>query len=131
MDINKELVLKALECREKSYSPYSKFKVGAAILTENGEIYTGCNIENASYTPTVCAERVAIFKAISNGEKKIMKIAVVGKIGEFTYPCGVCRQVIREFCNENCDVIIAKNETEYKIIKFSDILPYSFGSEDL
>ena len=131
MDINEKLVLKAIESREKSYSPYSNFKVGAAVLSEDEEIYTGCNIENASYTPTTCAERVAIFKAISNGAKKIKKIAVVGKIGEYTYPCGVCRQVMREFCDDNCEILIIKNEFEYKIMKFSEILPYSFGPEDL
>ncbi len=131
MEENKKLISVALDSQKKAYVPYSGFKVGAAVLTECGEIYGGCNIENASYTPTICAERVAIFKAIFDGCKKIKKIAVVGKENEFTYPCGVCRQVIREFCTEDCELIIIKNKTEFKILKFSEILPYSFGPEDL
>lgn len=130
-DINKVLIDLALESREKAYVPYSNFKVGSAILTEDGSIYSGCNIENASYTPTVCAERVAIFKAIFDGHRNIKKIAVVGKIGDFTFPCGVCRQVIREFCSDDCEIIIIKNKDEHKVLKFSDILPYSFGASDL
>lgn len=130
-NINKVLIDLALESREKAYVPYSNFKVGAAILTEDGSIYSGCNIENASYTPTVCAERVAIFKAIFDGHRNIKKIAVVGKLGDFTFPCGVCRQVIREFCTDDCEIIIIKDINEHKILKFSEILPYSFGASDL
>lgn len=131
MNIYEKLIKEAILVREKAYTPYSNFKVGACVLTDSNNLYTGCNIENASLTPTVCAERVAIFKAISNGEKKIKKIAIVGKFDSYTYPCGVCRQVIREFCDENFEFIIIKNEKEYKILNIKDILPYSFGPEDL
>lgn len=130
-EIYQKLVELALESREKAYAPYSKFKVGSAILTEDDKIYTGCNIENASYTPTVCAERVAIFKAVFDGHIKIKKVAVVGKLEDFTFPCGVCRQVIREFCTDDCEIIIIKNINEYKVFKFTEILPYSFGASDL
>lgn len=124
-----ELIRKALEAKKKAYVPYSQFHVGAAILTENDEVYTGCNIENASYTPTICAERTAIFKAVSEGHRKIKTIAVVGD-ADFTYPCGVCRQVIREFGKE-ATVIIANSEDEYKEYKLKELLPHSFGPEDL
>ena len=125
----KELIRKALEAQKKAYVPYSKFHVGAAIVTENDEVFTGCNIENASYTPTICAERTAIFKAVSEGHRKIKTIAVVGD-GDFTYPCGVCRQVIREF-GKDARVIIANSEDEYKEYKLKELLPHSFGPEDL
>lgn len=131
MNIYEKLIKEALNIRKKAYTPYSQFKVGACVLAESGNFYAGCNIENASLTPTVCAERVAIFKAISNGEKKITKIAIVGKLDNYTYPCGVCRQVIREFCDENFEFIIIKNENEYKVLNIKEILPYSFGPEDL
>ena len=93
---NKELINKALEAKEKAYVPYSSYHVGAALITEDNEVYTGCNIEIASYSPTLCAERTAIFKAVSEGHLKVKTIAIVGD-SSFTYPCGVCRQVIREF----------------------------------
>lgn len=129
MDI-KDLINKALEAREKAYVPYSDFKVGAALLAKSGNIYTGCNIESASYTPTICAERTAISKAVSEGDKEIDAIAVVGDSQEYTYPCGVCRQVIREF-GKDATLIIAKSEDEYRIYKLEDLLPFSFGPEDL
>lgn len=95
------LVSKACEAMKSAYTPYSGFKVGAALLTKGGKVYTGCNIENASYTPTICAERVAFFSAVRDGERDFCKIAIVGGkggvISSFTYPCGVCRQVMREF----------------------------------
>lgn len=126
---NKDLVNLAIKSQKNAYVPYSKFKVGAALVTEDGEIYTGCNIEIASYSPTLCAERTAIFKAVSEGHRKIAKIAVVGD-SEFTYPCGVCRQVIREF-GQDTIILIANKDGEYKEYKLEDILPYSFGPEDL
>lgn len=126
---NKLLIKKALEAKEKAYVPYSNFHVGAALITENDEIYTGCNIEIASYSPTICAERTAIFKAISEGQKKIKAIAIVGD-NDFTYPCGVCRQVIREF-GKDAHVIIANSEEDYREYKLEDLLPHSFGPEDL
>ncbi len=125
----KRLIKKALEAKEKAYVPYSGFHVGAAILTENNEIYTGCNIEIASYSPTICAERTAIFKGISEGELKVKAIAVLGD-SEYTYPCGVCRQVIREF-GKDALVIVAKSEDDYKEYRLEELLPYSFGPEDL
>ncbi|NLY78085.1 MAG: cytidine deaminase [Tissierellia bacterium] len=128
MDINK-LIKKALEAKERAYVPYSKFKVGAALLTEDGELFTGCNIEVSSYSPTLCAERTAIFKAISEGHKKIKAIAVVGD-SDFTYPCGVCRQVMREF-GKDATIIVANSEEDYRIYKLEELLPHSFGPEDL
>jgi len=131
----KILIGQALAARELSYSPYSKFKVGAALLTEDGRIFSGCNIENAAYTPTNCAERTAIFKAVSEGVKKFAAIAVVGGFenkGEYCFPCGVCRQVLQEFCSpENFTIIVAKNETDYIEYKLKDLLPHGFGPEDL
>jgi len=123
------LAKQALEAQEFSYSPYSKFRVGAALLTKSGKVYTGCNIESASYTPTICAERAAIAKAVSEGEREFEAIAVTGD-GDWTYPCGVCRQVIREF-SPDLLVIIVKSETEYREHRLSELLPYSFGPEDL
>ncbi|QQY80827.1 cytidine deaminase [Keratinibaculum paraultunense] len=125
----KYLIKKALEAKKKAYVPYSKFRVGAAILTENGDIYTGCNIEIASYSPTICAERTAIFKAISEGHRNIKAIAIVGD-SNFTYPCGVCRQVIREF-GKDALIIVANSEDEYREYTLDELLPYSFGPEDL
>jgi len=128
MDI-RLLIQKALEAKEKAYVPYSNFHVGAALLADNGDIYTGCNIESASYTPTICAERTAISKAVSEGETKFKAIAVVGD-SEYTYPCGVCRQVIREF-GKDMKIIIAKSEDEYREYTLEELLPHSFGPEDL
>lgn len=125
----KALIEQALKFKEKAYAPYSNFHVGAAILTENSEVYGGCNIEIASYSPTICAERTAIFKAVSEGNLKIKAIAIVGDSG-FTYPCGVCRQVIREFAKD-VKIIIAKSQDEYKEYTLEDLLPHSFGPEDL
>jgi len=127
----KELVIKALEAREKSYSPYSKFKVGAAVLTENDLIYTGCNIENASYGATNCAERTAIFKAVSDGHTTIKAIAIVGDTSTHTYPCGICRQVIAEFSTDATEVILVKNENDYIVKTMEEILPGAFTKADL
>jgi len=128
MDVS-QLIKKALEAKERAYVPYSNFRVGAALLTEDGEIFTGCNIEISSYSPTLCAERTAIFKAVSEGHKKIKAIAVVGD-SNFTYPCGVCRQVIREF-GKDATIIVANSEDDYRTYKLEDLLPHSFGPEDL
>jgi cytidine deaminase len=124
-----ELVKKAYEGMENAYVPYSKFKVGAAVLTKSGKVYTGCYIENASYGATNCAERTAIFKAVSEGEKEIEAIAIVSATEDYTFPCGICRQVIREF-GKGCKVIIAKG-LEYRVFDLNEILPYDFGPEDL
>ena len=123
------LIRKALEAQKKAYAPYSNFRVGASVLTEDGEIYTGCNIEISSYSPTLCAERTAIFKAISEGHKRIKAVAVVGD-SDFTYPCGVCRQVIREF-GKDAIIIVANSEKDYKEYRLDELLPHSFGPEDL
>lgn len=121
----------AIDARENAYVPYSKFKVGAAVLTEDGSIYTGCNIENASYGATNCAERTAIFKAVSEGHKKIKAIAIVGDMSTNTYPCGICRQVIVEFATKDIDIILVKNEEDYVIKTMEEILPGAFTKEDL
>lgn len=132
---DKELVIEAINAMKNSYSPYSDFKVGAALLTESGKIYTGCNIENVAFGPSVCAERVAFFKAISEGEKNFSKIAVVGgKNGVITSPtppCGVCRQVMREFCSDNFEILIVRENENYDKVLLKDLLPYSFKPEIL
>lgn len=125
------LVSKALQAKEKAYVPYSKFKVGAAVLTEDGKVYTGCNIENASYGATNCAERTAIFKAVSEGHTTIKAIAIVGIENDYTYPCGICRQVIAEFASEDIQIILGKNENEYLIKTLEEILPGAFTKKDL
>ncbi len=132
---DRELVLKAIDAMKNSYSPYSSFKVGAALLTESGKAYTGCNIENVAFGPTVCAERVAFFKAISEGEKNFLKIAVVGGkngiISSSTPPCGVCRQVMREFCNDDFEILIVRENENYEKALLKDLLPHSFKPEIL
>lgn len=126
-----ELVNKAKEAAERSYSPYSGFTVGAALLTKSGRVYLGCNIESASYSPTNCAERTAFFKAVSEGEREFLKIAIVGGKGldfkDFCPPCGVCRQVMKEFCDEGFTVILGKNGEEMKVLSLGELLPYGFG----
>jgi len=128
---NEDLIKEAINAREMAYVPYSHFKVGAAVLTESDKLYTGCNIENASFGATNCAERTAIFKAQSEGERKIKKIAIVGDFTNITAPCGICRQVISEFSDENTIIIMAKNEKEYIVKKVNEILPFAFTKNDL
>ena len=132
---DKELILKAIESMKISYSPYSNFKVGAALLSESGKVYTGCNIENVAFGPSICAERVAFFKAISEGEKNFSKIAVVGGkdgiISSSTPPCGVCRQVMREFCNDDFEILIVRENGNYDKVLLKDLLPNSFKPEIL
>ena len=127
----KELIIEALGAREKAYAPYSEFKVGAAVLMENGEIFAGCNIENASYGATNCAERTAIFKAVSEGSKEIKAIAIIGDLRNYTYPCGICRQVMSEFAKGNTSIILAKNENDYIVKSLEEVLPGAFTSKDL
>ncbi|WP_353939732.1 cytidine deaminase [uncultured Treponema sp.] len=126
-----KLIKKAIEMLNFSYAPYSNFHVGAALLTSEGEIYTGCNIENAAYGPSNCAERTAIFKAVSEGKKEFEAIAVVGgkngKIEDFCPPCGVCRQVLAEFCKKDFEIVLAKSTNEYKIMTLEQLLPESFS----
>ncbi|OJV64544.1 MAG: cytidine deaminase [Clostridiales bacterium 38-18] len=124
-----ELVEKAYEAMQFSYSPYSNFKVGAALLTTSGKVYTGCNVEIASFGATNCAERTAIFKAISEGNHDYSAIAVVSSSRDFTYPCGICRQVIVEFAKD-IDIIVAK-DYDYEVYKIDELLPKSFTQIDL
>lgn len=132
----KQLVSEALAAREFAYTPYSGFAVGAALLTKDGKIYRGCNIESATYTPTNCAERTAFFKAVSEGERSFEAIAIVGGPAgkppvDFCFPCGVCRQVMAEFCKEDFKIIIGKSEEEYEEYTLDDILPHMFSEKDL
>lgn len=127
----KDLIKIALDYRARAYSPYSNFKVGAAVLFEGGKVYGGCNVENASFGATNCAERTAIFRGISEGESKIKAIAVVGSFEEYTYPCGICRQVIVEFGDEDIKVILAKNEDDYIVKDMGEVLPGAFKKEAL
>jgi cytidine deaminase len=132
----KNLIRAAILAMEKAYTPYSHFQVGAALLTKNQKIYTGCNIENASFTPTNCAERTAFFKAVSEGERNFAAIAIVGGkegiLTDYTPPCGVCRQVIREFVDPNSFLIIlAKSENDYMLYFLEELLPLGFGPENI
>ena len=131
-----KLIDTAIEQLKFSYTPYSNFKVGAALLTKSGKIYTGCNIENASYTPTNCAERTAFFKAVSEGVRDFQAICIVGgtdgKLTEYTAPCGVCRQVMMEFCDyETFPIILGTSPKDYKIMTLKEILPLGFGPKNL
>lgn len=133
---NKELASIAISSKSDAYVPYSNFKVGAALLTEEGKVYKGCNIESASYTPTNCAERTAFFKAVSEGERKFKAIAIAGgyddQSADYCYPCGVCRQVMVEFCNpDTFKVIIVKDIDNYKEYLLKEIFPHSFGPSNL
>lgn len=129
-----ELMQRAVEARKNSYAPYSDFHVGAALLAKSGKVYTGCNIENAAYSPTNCAERTAVFKAVSEGERAFTAIAVVGgkggELAELCAPCGVCRQVLAEFCDENMRFVLG-NPERIAVYTFAELLPLSFGKNDL
>ena len=132
----KEMIHVAIEQLANAYVPYSGFRVGAALLAKNGTIYTGCNIENAAYTPTNCAERTAFFKAVSEGVRQFDAICVVGGkdgvLTEYAAPCGVCRQVMMEFCNpDTFQIILAVSEENYDVFKLRQILPQVFGPYNL
>ena len=132
----RQLIRAAFQAREFSYSPYSHFMVGAALLAKNGKVYTGCNIENAAYTPSNCAERTAVFKAVSEGVREFSAIAIVGgKKGEtdfsVTAPCGVCRQVLYEFCGPELPVLLGRSEDDYLETTLGELLPMGFGPDDL
>ncbi len=132
MKDEKELLHQALEAREKAYSPYSGFGVGAALLTKDGMVYTGCNIENSAFTPTCCAERTAFFKAVSEGKKEFSRIAVaggyMGKPLERIVPCGVCLQVMMEFCDpQEFELVLAVSEEDYEVRHLAELLPYGFS----
>lgn len=134
-----KLIEKALAARKNAYTPYSHFQVGAALLTESGQIYTGCNIENAAYGSTVCAERCAIFKAVSEGALSLKAIAIAGGseketdiLSGYAFPCGVCRQVMREFAKDAVfKVVVARSITDFQIFSLKELLPNSFGPENL
>lgn len=138
--MDKELVQKMIDLATEqlahSYTPYSHFKVGAALLTIEGKLYTGCNIENAAYTPTNCAERTAFFKAVSEGEREFRAICIVGGkdgiLTDYTAPCGVCRQVMMEFCNpETFQIILAVSREQYEIFTLKEMQPLGFGPDNL
>ncbi len=126
----RKLIEAATQARENAYAPYSNFRVGAAVEAENGDIYIGCNVESASYGLTVCAERVAIWKGISRGEKRFVRIAVVVDTEELTPPCGVCRQIIWEFCGD-VPVILSNLHGKHETVKMSELLPRAFDSKFL
>lgn len=132
----KEIIEAALDARNRSYCPYSGFAVGAALLCENGDVYTGCNIENSSFGPTVCAERTAIFKAVSEGRRDFTAIAIAGgKAGaepeRYVPPCGVCRQVMLEFCKGDMKIILVKSPEDYREYTLAELMPLAFTSENL
>ena len=137
MNIDAEVLIKeAIEARKMAYTPYSHFKVGAALLTADGKIYRGCNIENAGYTPSNCAERTAFFKAVSEGVKEFDAICIVGGkngvLTEYAPPCGVCRQVMMEFCDpETFQIILAVSKDKYDIFALKELLPLGFGPANL
>lgn len=135
----RELMDLAVEASKKSYSPYSNFQVGAAILCDDGKIFTGTNVENASYGAAICAERTAAVKAVSEGNRKFVAVAIYGsKKGagkdelQYAFPCGICRQFLREFASDEMVILVGKSSEDYKRYDFfKEILPYSFGPEDL
>lgn len=128
----------AAEARKRAYVPYSGYQVGAALLAEDGRVFTGCNVESASYSPTNCAERTAVFKAVSEGCLRFKALAVIGghkdqkreELGFFA-PCGVCRQVLREFCGGDFPIAVAGPGGGYKVLTLEELLPFSFGPEDV
>lgn len=135
-DTVQELIDKAFDMLKYAYTPYSHWKVGAALLSSDGKVWGGCNIENAAYSPTNCAERTAFFKAVSEGERQFKAIAIVGgnegNVKDYCAPCGVCRQVMIEFCNPDKFIIIqAKSKTEYRVQTLKELLPQGFGPDTL
>ena len=130
-----QLIDLAIAAMDNAYTPYSGFRVGAALLCSDGSVYSGCNIENAAYGPTNCAERTAVFKAVSEGKREFSAIAICGgkqgRITDFCPPCGVCRQVLREFCRDDFIIYLAGPDGAYKTASLIELLPYSFGGEQL
>ncbi len=131
---DRELLDLAIKAREYAYAPYSNHRVGAALLGVSGKVYTGCNVENAAYSPGNCAERTAVFKAVSEGEREFTAIAIVGGLGDtlspMCAPCGVCRQVLAEFCDSDLRIIMG-TPSDIKASTLGELLPYSFGKSDL
>ena len=132
---NKELIQTAFSAMEFAYAPYSGYKVGAALLAKSGNVYTGCNVENAAFGPTNCAERTAVFKAVSEGDREFSRIAVVGgkdgNVLDYFVPCGVCRQVMAEFCDDSFEIIVAKADDDYKLFTLPEILPERFSKNNV
>ena len=133
---DQELIRRALLARERAYTPYSHFQVGAALLTRTGTVYPGCNIENAAYTPTNCAERTAFFSAVAQGERDFAAIAIVGGpqggVLDYTAPCGVCRQVMMEFCDpDTFRILVARSPEDYRVFTLRELMPQSFSPADL
>ncbi len=133
---DKELAQYALDARSKAYAPYSHYQVGAALLTSDHQIYTGCNIENASFGATNCAERTAFYKAISDGKRDFIGIAIAGglekqDITSFAFPCGICRQVMQEFCSSDFKIIMVKSINELQVNTLSELLPFGFGQGEM
>lgn len=133
---DRELIQCAIEARKQAYTPYSHFQVGAALLAEDGTVYSGCNVENAAYTPTNCAERTAFFKAVSEGKRKFTAIAIAaapeGEALRKTAPCGVCRQVMMEFCDPaSFRIISAASPEDYEVYTLAQLMPMGFGPADL
>lgn len=131
-----DLIMAALAARGTAYAPYSHYAVGAALLVENGDIYCGCNIENASYGATNCAERTAFFKAVSEGWRRFTAIAIAGGMEghepvDYAYPCGICRQVMQEFCGPDFRIYVVKNKEDYREYKLSELLPCGFGGASI
>lgn len=132
----KELMEQAIEVRKRAYTPYSHYQVGAALLSKSGKVFLGCNVENAAYSPGICAERTAFVKAVSEGEREFQAIAVIGgAVGgplELAPPCGICRQVMREFCDpDTFEIVLGTSTEDYQIYTLSQLLPLSFGPENL
>ena len=126
----RELVERALEMRRFSYAPYSHFRVGAALECEDGSVYTGCNVENAAYGSSLCAERTVLVKAVSEGRRRFVRLAVAGDSADYCWPCGACRQMLREF-GADLEVLAANREGAYVAISLEELLPHSFGPETL
>ena len=132
----KELIQTALDARKNAYAPYSHYQVGAALLSSDGTIYSGCNIENASYGATNCAERTAFFSAVSEGKRVFLAIAITGglegeEISDYAVPCGICRQIMQEFCGDDFQVIVAKSTENFRQYPFSEILPFGFDGDKI
>ena len=128
---DQELVKKAFEMHQFAYVPYSRFPVGAAILTEDGRVFTGCNVENAAYGSTICAERTALVKAVSEGHRDdLVKLAVVGDSTDYCWPCGACRQMLYEFAPQ-LELLVGRGDREFTKLKLSDLLPHGFGPKAL
>lgn len=134
--MKEQLIELALSARKNAYVPYSHYSVGAAVMTEDGKVYSGCNIENASYGATNCAERTAIFKAVSEGARRIIGIAIAGGMEgrepvDYAYPCGVCRQVMKEFGTDTMKIYVAKSSEDFKELTLEELLPFGFGGDSI